>query len=139
MNSKFYALTLVAVALILSVGAVGCGPASEAKAPIAGQVTLDGAPLPSGTVYLRRSDGEFFSVDVAEGKFVGEAMPGEYRIEISAIRESTPDATAVAMYGADAPTQRVNYIPARYNSDSKLTATVPDGGTANLKFELEAD
>lgn len=136
MSSKFYAFFGL---LMLAASVCGCGPAVDAKVPISGQVSLDGAPLPDGTVYLRRSDGEFFSVDVVEGKFAGEAMPGEYRVEISAIRESTPSGTAVAMYGADAPTQRVNYIPARYNSESTLTATVADAGSANLKFDLTGD
>lgn len=135
--TKLGACALVTGWIVL--GSLGCAPAGDAKVPVAGLVTLDGTPLPDGTIYLRRTDGEFFSFDVDAGKCQGEAMPGEYRVEISAIREETPDATAVAMYGADAPKREVNYIPPRYNVDSKLTATVGNGGAKDLKFELETD
>ncbi|MCC9607618.1 hypothetical protein LOC68_11835 [Blastopirellula sp. JC732] len=139
MHSKQYAATATIAALILVVSAIGCTPAGQAKVPIQGVVTLDGTPLPDGSIYLRRTDGEFFSVDIADGKFSGEAMPGEYRIEISAIREEKPDPTAVAMYGADAPKRQMNYIPAKYNSDSTLSAKVGDSGAGDLKFELSSN
>lgn len=136
MANRYNLALLNSIACLIVIGMCGCGPAGTATAPISGQVTFDGAPLESGTVYLRRKDGEFFSVDIAAGKFAGQAMPGEYRVEISAIREETPSATALAMYGPDAPRRQMNYIPAKYNTDSTLTATIDANGSEDLSFQL---
>ena len=59
--------------------------------------------------------------------------------KISAFREGKAPAGAVAMYGDKAAQMgfaRENYVPAKYNTESKLTADVKTGGPNEFKFDL---
>lgn len=136
---------------------VGCGGPSGPKQPplhpTGGIVTFDGKPLVDATVgfvpmgltagqsSLGKTDqnGAFvLQTSTATGSAPGTAA-GQYKVVISrqatADEKPVPDPTdnAAAVDGNES-------LPARYSDflNSTLTATVPDGGVTNLKFELKS-
>ncbi|WP_207398547.1 hypothetical protein [Bremerella alba] len=71
------------------------------------------------------------ALDIVDGKFSGEVEPGERRIEISAFRPAqggTP--------GMDPGEE--NYIPAKYNTKSTLTANVAEGQANEFNFDVSS-
>jgi len=66
---------------------------------------------------------------IVEGKFEFRAHAGRKRIEIHAERVGQPDAELKM------PT-RIQFIPAKYNSQSKLTAEVSKTGDNHFDFPL---
>jgi hypothetical protein len=100
--------------------ALGCG--NSGRVSISGRVTLDGAPLPTGSITFipeqgnrgptagaAIEDGEYF-IDGAKGP-----MPGPHRIEIRAT-ESTGRTVADPRMPGDRTEETRNLIPARYSS-----------------------
>ena len=124
--------------LLVCLVSCGCGRSvAEKKYPLSGTVTLDGEPLAEAEIYLlTKETGDVDSVSVRNGTFEGEAKPGNRRVEIRAYREGEPVAP---MPGAEPEPSRVNYIPARYNAESTLTAEVTPEGPNQFTFELTSD
>jgi len=104
--------------------------------PVSGEVTLDGDPMPEGEIaFVKVSEGIRDMLPIKNGKFEGEVLPGDRKIEIRAYRI---EKAGVEMYGDDAPESRVNYIPAKYNENSDLSATITESGPNELKFEVSS-
>lgn len=127
--------------LAVSLAMCGCGgKAGVKKYAVAGAVTIDGQPLAEGEVYFRTVESATIdAVPIKAGRFQGEAQAGSRRVEIVALRSVPPDPAAVAMYGDKAKelgAGRENYIPAKYNTESKLTAEVKPGGPNEFTFEV---
>lgn len=122
--------------LLLSaiVAALGCTPGKPepARVDVSGQVLIDGEPLDKGLIHFKTvSAGSIDSLDIVDGKFAGKVEPGSRRVEIAAFRPA-----AGGTPGMDAG--EVNYIPAKYNSKSKLTADVTEAGPNDFKFDVTA-
>ena len=114
---------------------VGCGPEGPTTYPVSGTVTLDGEPLTSGKVFLIDPAMKLAPNvgDIADGKFHFRATGGTKRVEISAARETGQ----VGNFGSPITEEA---LPARYNSESTLTAEVTTSGKDNkYVFKLEAD
>ncbi|HUT91177.1 MAG TPA: hypothetical protein VMY37_16870 [Thermoguttaceae bacterium] len=127
-------LTLLATMTIL-----GCGPSGLDVLPVSGKVTFDGEPIPEGRIQFRAVDGDkrAFSGQITNGQYELETMPGKMTVEVTASRiipgqfdESNPDEKV--------PVGEM-YIPARYNSQTELTAEVPAGGIKQLDFALTSE
>lgn len=104
--------------------------------PASGEVTLDGDPMPEGEIaFVNVSEGVRDMLPINNGKFEGEVLPGERKVEIRAYRVEKAN---VEMYGDDAPDSRINYIPAKYNDNSDLTATITDSGPNEFNFEVSS-
>jgi len=71
-------------------------------------------------------------IKIVNGRFEGQAQPGDKKVEIRAFRPGTPN---MAMYGPDARAELENYIPAKYNTNTTLKATIGEDGTKDLKFD----
>jgi hypothetical protein len=136
----FFRLVLVAS---LSVLAAGCGGEPYQVAPVSGQVTLKGQPLPKATVVFQ---------PVAEGnpnpgigssgitdeqgrytlKIVGQdkkgAVVGKHKVLITRFHEQDPN--------DDRPRYPRNPPPQR-NREAPREFTVPPDGTDQANFELE--
>lgn len=135
---------MVAISVLL----VPCGcnssstsPHKENTFPVSGTVTLDGEPLADGEIhFLSPQMGTLDIVKIAAGKFQGEAKAGDRRVEIRAYKdeERKPTEGEPTMPGAD-EASRVNYLPARYNSQSELKAPVTEAGPNEFTFELTSD
>ena len=125
----FYCLAVLAAVVL-----VGCGPGNPlGRRAVCGTVTLDGKPLPQGTVLFepQGSEGAMAGASIADGKFSVEARrglpPGTYLVRISAASNTRaaskgpPGSDGIARRGADYP---VELIPPKWNSQSRQTVTV---------------
>jgi len=126
-------LTTAFMLLALCLLFVGCrGKALEPTYPVHGVVTLDQKPLANGTiVFLTAETGDLQAIAVTDGKYAGEARAGVRRVEIRAYLTSTAPRNPL-----DPPP--ANYILAKYNAESTLTANVTPTGANTFDFELES-
>jgi hypothetical protein len=130
------ACLLLACGVLLS---AGCS--DTRRQPIGGAVTLDGQPLAKGYIRLLPSEGTAgptagatiengrFSIDAAKSTFVGS-----FRVEIVATRPS--NRTAIDPETGQKISVPEQYLPARYNTDSQLTADIADNRPNQLEFAL---
>ena len=103
------------------------------RLPVSGTVTLDGQPLAEGVIYFKTIEkGSSEPCDIQGGEFKGQAEAGDRRVEICQFRTTVQDAN-----GMKTEIQE-NLIPARYNTESTLTAKVTPAGPNQFKFELIA-
>jgi hypothetical protein len=82
-----HGLRLVACALALVIVA-GCGGSKVKRVNVSGTVTLDGQPVPHGTISFTPADkttqGNTAGGEITEGKYsVANVTPGKNRVEIS--------------------------------------------------------
>ena len=131
---------IIAIGSLLA--ATGCSPVRQTDysdidlVDVTGRVTLDGQPLPNATVAFEslditastgrtNADGEYRLMFNSEksGCTTGEKV---VRVSMSAGEEEDPDA----------PRDDLIKIPARYNHQSELTATVSSSFT-EFDFDLE--
>jgi hypothetical protein len=108
-----------------------------------GSVTLDGQPLKQGTVSFmpeKGTKGPIAGGDVSEGKFLiaakGGTFAGKFRVEITATRQAAYKVQS-RMTGKMVPAVE-QYLPACYNTDSKLQAEVRDSGDNHFTFALKS-
>jgi hypothetical protein len=136
----------IALGLALGLVTAGCGGASDSlpRQAISGKVTLDGKPLPSGSISFDPDDpGQpnpvsvgatiidgVYSLPRAEGP-----TPGIYRVSINAVSESEPVTNREAP-GAPPKKRPKDLIPAKYNAKTTLKATVTAGGSNSFDYEL---
>jgi len=114
----------------------GCGTDSKGKsATVSGTVNLDGQPLDDGAIALFGEGGTGAdSLPVKNGKFEGPATTGKKRVEIRAFRLGQP----TPMGDEVIPAAPENYLPARFNTESKITVEVTAGGINPNKFDVES-
>ena len=114
----------------------GCAPSGPKTATVAGSVTVDGAPLADGNMIFRDAAGKekSYGGKVVAGEYSFESTPGSKKVEVRAMREvpgkmdeSNPDEPVPAME---------QYIPAKYNTETTLTAEVTDSGENRFDFTL---
>ena len=135
---RTYGMTLL-LALLASITAVcltGCGPSGPRLHPVAGTVTFDGEPVAEGRIQFRAVEGDqrAFSAVIENGDYELETAAGKMTVEITASR-IVPGKFDESNPGEKVPVGEM-YIPARYNSQTELTAEVPAGGTKQLDFAL---
>ena len=118
----------------------GCDRGSDRQA-LEGTVTLDGAPLAEGSITLRPlpgTRGPTAGGKINEGKFLisaeGGTFVGTFRVEITASRK-TGRKVKDPMLGHEMD-ETVQFIPVRYNRQSKLTAVVTEAGPNRFTFPL---
>lgn|GEM_PF-497906 len=120
--------------LVLNGLLAGCGGSGDgfARFPAEGTVTLDGSPLPSGTISFNAlQQGASASTEIVNGAFRLRGddglSPGPYRVEIYSIQP-----TGRKVPDSDDPKtlvdERVNVVPRPYNVHSTLKAEIPPGG-----------
>ena len=130
---KLACLLLLAVGLLLD----GCGqPTSRPEAkkyPVRGTVTLDGQPMPEGSLYFKTiATGALDFASIKDGKFEGQAQEGDRRVEISCTKSEVQESG-----GMKTEVQK-ELIPAKYNTDpsNTLQAAVSPKGPNQFTFEL---
>jgi hypothetical protein len=125
--SKLLATIGLATALALT---AGCGGGGAAQRKVTGTVKWKGEPVAEGTINFIPPDhpGQAVSAKIVNGKFEINLAPGPKRVEVFASRAiGEADPTM-----GQAP--RVSYIPAEYNSQSKLTRDI--AGDNRFDFDL---
>jgi hypothetical protein len=126
---RMWPLPLLGIVLL-----VGCsGSSAEKPVKVKGVVTLDQKPLAEGEIIFRTAGAAPFLIPIKAGNFEGESLPGKKIVEIRAYKPGPPIAPMPGV--PDAPGQ-VNYLPARYNDESKLEAEVTPKGPNEFKFEV---
>jgi hypothetical protein len=131
---------------LLLLSALGCGK-SYKIAPVAGRVTLDNKPLANAAVSFYptgvkdapyasgTTDGQGnYKLEVLAGRSREDgAVVGEHRVEISISSKTLGRKIDPAKMkrGQD-------LLPAKYNTDTKLTCTVPPEGKADANFDLKS-
>jgi hypothetical protein len=133
-------LLLLCLGGLLMAPGVGCGPKLPPLGRVHGLVTLDGKPVPNADVCFIAADGAAsfactdaegryrLSYPIRKGKGAG-ALIGKHRVVINTIRPN--DGSLPATVVAPIP------IPARYNSQSTLTAEVKPGDN-EINFALKS-
>ncbi|WP_020470667.1 hypothetical protein [Zavarzinella formosa] len=121
--------------LFLSMAALaGCGGSGPKMMKVTGTATFDESPLAEGSITFRptSAEGRPEGATIKGGKFELEVSPGAYKVEISASRPVVGGKDT----GMGVPVE--NYIPARYNSKTELTADVKTSGPNDFKFEMRS-
>ncbi|MEX0642580.1 MAG: hypothetical protein WD468_07755 [Pirellulales bacterium] len=131
----FSGLLLTSVALYS-----GCSPNSS-RLGVEGNVTVDGNPLPLGKISFTPLPGTpspTAGATITDGYFQVPAdkglRAGTFRVEIKAVR-----ATGKQMrddLSGEVIERREQYIPARYNENSELTAEIKAGDSEPLEFAI---
>lgn len=133
-------LLTLGVSLIVT----GCGPAVDpGYHPVTGTITLDGAPLVDAIVSFQpTSEGSSGTGRTdAEGVytlFYASQRPGAKVGENTVVISKEADASSGGDEFAEITEEEGELLPARYNRESELTATVEDGENV-IDFALTSD
>lgn len=135
---------LVLFGLTVLAPLAGCGKASD-RVLVSGKVTYLGEPVANGEIRFDAIGGttQPAGASIRDGQYQavgkGGVPVGKHRVSITAFR---PNANAPAapsgagpMGGGGVPIQ---YLPAKYNTNSELTVTLEPGETKKtLDFDLK--
>jgi len=116
---------------------IGCsGNKTQFKAPlpVSGTVTLDGQPMAEGTITLIGEGGATEQLPIKDGKFQGPVTPGKKRVELRSFKMGQPTKMGDQVIEATP----INFIPATYNTESKITADVTGSGITPNSFEAKS-
>lgn len=127
----------------------GCSSGEKAKFtrnPLAGTVTLDGQPLPKGTITFEPAPGETMATAggaaIADGKFElsqeSGLVAGTYRVFISSAEATESGGKSADDLMNNPPAPAKERIPDKYNTQSMLTAEITKDKKTTLKFELKS-
>jgi hypothetical protein len=135
---QFIALLALAAALY---GVAGCtgGPA---YGDVAGEVTLDGAPLREGVVRFVPVDGNTptASALIENGEFRTPVPAGKHRVEISApkLPKGINSSKEMKRGTVDEGAALEDLLPTQYNTQSTLTADVKKGAN-KVSYRLKSN
>lgn len=100
-----------------------------------GPGTLDAQPLAEGIIYFKTIlEGSVDEMPIKDGKFQGQVEIGERRVEVCRYGLGPP----IKFGNAELP-NKIETLPARYNQESELTATVTEDGPNVFAFTLESN
>jgi hypothetical protein len=118
--------------LAAALALAGCGRSGPRTYPVSGTVTFNGSPLPDGSIVFMPVDSHVAADagTIHDGRFTFEAKEGKKRVEIRAVREV---GEVIKEMGVRA---RQSYVPARYNSETTLSAEVVPKGKNEFTFDL---
>lgn len=113
--------------------AVGCGGRAFPVSTVEGAVTVDGKPVPSGTVSfspLESNTGQAVSTEIQAGKYRSNKVPrGKSLVQINAFIDTGKKHVE---FGIEYP-KLENMIPDKYRSGIEVTVDAP---TLTHDFEL---
>jgi len=145
------------ILLLVPAMVVGCGGDAPKYANVKGTVTFNGQPIEKGTITFALPGRPPSTMDIADGKFNGQAMVGENRVSVSAMKKSAtapkrpPEAERFMkgyqekfkeMPGQDAGSigdndpSMVDYIPKEWGMQGKQTRVVESGLTNEFEFNI---
>lgn len=132
---------VVTLGLSLLAAFAGCSR-SDGRLQVSGTVSLDGNPLPNGSVMFFPTEPGMTpnGATISNGRFAlgGAAgiQPGAYRVEIRSYTQSTELASNGEFM--EMPTE-TNIIPPEYNEKTTLTVVIQPNDVNDLKFELSSN
>ena len=112
------------------------------RVPVAGTVTLDGAPLAEGMIQfdpMAETAGTTAAAEIVGGKYAiaktqGPA-PGKHKVRISG---RAPVKLGPGEAPGGTPRRKPEPVPAKYNNQSTLETEIPEGGSEALDFTLKS-
>src|SRR5947208_4924218 len=123
-----------AVSLMVLLVLGGCGRKGPIMVPVSGTVTLDGEPMPDGIIYFKTiAEGSVDQMDIKDGKFAGKVEVGDRRVEVCRYGLGPP----IKMGNGEIP-NKIETLPARYNQESELKATVTERGANEFAFDVKS-
>ena len=116
----------------------GCGPSGPATCAVSGTVTFDGTPVADGQIIFRDAAGteKSYGGAITAGQYSFESSPGKKKVDITAMRE-VPGKMDTSNPGVEVPLMEA-YIPAKYNTETTLTAEVTKSADEKIDFALES-
>jgi hypothetical protein len=121
--------------------AAGCS-GGPGYGDVAGEVTLDGAPLREGVVRFVPVDGNTptASALIENGEFRTPVPAGKHRVEISApkLPKGIQSSKEMKRGTVDEGTALEELIPPRYNMQSELTTDVKKGAN-QVRYQLKSN
>lgn len=125
---EFMNTTLLTMALVVL--ATGCN--GDGKVRVSGTVTLDGNPVPNGSISFESADGGpgVGSGGIVDGAYDLRTFPGSKKVRIIAYRSSGGQLGHMAGFE--------NYIPRRYNDKTMLIREVSPEGN-QIDFDLKTE
>lgn len=153
--AKTHSLRPAAFALFAGLSLAGCEPSTYANVDygkaglvdVTGTVTLDRHPLPNAVISFDAPDGQFsFAQTDSQGKYelqfdsqMHGVTPGEKVVRITTTRRilglNVEEEASDQEAAADAKLEKV---PAKYNKESELKATVAPGEDQTFNFDLKS-
>jgi len=141
-----FSLLPMAVAGLMAIGCSGEVGDDKPREPVSGKVTLDGQPLPEGVILFAPagsdSAGASATGKITNGEFsiprVEGPVPGSYKVSISHTDQPEGRVKIELKKKGKTTAKTKELIPARYNSQTKLTVEIPKGGKSELDFSLES-
>ncbi len=138
--ARFWPATLV---LGFALSVAGCGGA-DGKFPVAGNVTMKGAPLASGAILFETQDGsQRGGTTITDGKFSLPAaqglLPGEYIVRVSAVESQAATAAPAGPPGPEAAAiEKANkqIVPDEFNAKSTVKHEVGPGKPTQLDIAI---
>ena len=125
-------LSLAIIACLLT----GCGSDGPPRYQVTGEVTFDGQPVTDGQIIFTPKDSDLGpdAGIIKDGKFSFLSKEGDKKVSIEASRK-VPGKMQSDFKGGEVPVFEA-YIPAKYNKQTTLEATVTDVAADN-KFEFD--
>ncbi|MEQ9067108.1 MAG: hypothetical protein RLO18_10305 [Gimesia chilikensis] len=123
----------VACLLLLCGICQACGSSDgPVMAPVKGDVTIDGTPLPQGDIIFEPADGKGSASAgvIQQGHFEFSSSVGRKKVLIFASRKTGKKGD----FGEDV---MESYIPKKYNTDSELIGEVSPDADNKFVFHLE--
>lgn len=136
MNNAFQRLpSLMTVFCLIAILLLGCGGRRPNQGTITGQISLDGAPVSDGRIQFEDIAGAASSAGtkIENGAYRVVAPVASMKVRIVAYRE-VPGKFLEMNPGVKTPLIE-QYIPAKYNENSELTADIK-AGENTLDFKL---
>lgn len=128
--------------VVLAAFLAGCGggETGPVRYPVTGTAAFDGTPIPDGDIQFIPVDGQgpTDAGKIVSGKYTLETTAGKKKVAIQATREGKEMVESGIEPGKMEPV-REDYIPAKYNTSTELTAEVSKAGPNNFDFKLEGD
>lgn len=132
---------------IVALALVGCGGSEDGldRQAISGLVKLDGQPLKNGLIQFFSTAGDGAATPqvggpIADGAYEvpaeGGPVPGSYKVVISSDSGKAANLTDGMPGGAGTPSKEL--IPAKYNTQTTLTAEVKSPQSSSIDFELKS-
>jgi hypothetical protein len=125
---------------LLAIAALsGCSHDSEGRQGVSGTVTLDGAPIQTGSINFTPTEGQATAGGgvISNGKFAiprdNGLLPGKYRVAVSAPAGS--DKPVPVMPG-EAPPLAKDLVPPEWNTASNQIVEVKTGRANTFPFEI---
>jgi hypothetical protein len=112
---------------------LGCGDGKPPKYALSGTVTFGGMPVPDGSIMFQASDKRTApdTAAIVDGKYALELTAGQKLVMVEASKFVGPEDKTMGVRPRD------QYLPHKYNVESKLTMEVKpqDGNVYDLPLQ----